>query len=61
MSKRIYYEAINMAQCAVEEKKTQIEVADEFDVSPSTVRNRMKLIQGTKLYKDVMKHWKIKQ
>lgn len=43
MSKRLYYEAINMAEYAME-GHTQQETAKEFGVSPSTVKKQNKLL-----------------
>lgn len=58
MSKKIYYEAISMGEYAME-GHTQLETANEFGVSPSTVRNRVKILASEKpsMYKKVMEIW----
>lgn len=58
MSKRLYYEAINMAEYAME-GHTQQETAKEFGVSPSTVKNRINYLAKKKpaMYVKVMKGW----
>lgn len=60
MTRKYYFEGLSMAEYTLEgDGHTQLENAEEFRVSPSTVRNRINALAAVrpKIYQEVMKSW----